>query len=294
MVSPSGGRSAESGRRLTAVAHAFLDQPRLIEQFVTVEHILLVETVAVLPEQQPHPFASAEAAPMDRTATERDKGAQARHDGRIDQRRPALAPVLPGEKAIPFAKAGARRGRGFGVAEPGEGEIADRNHMGIAAAGAAVAAAVAEGVKLLDIADRRAGLFGDPGAQANFEGSMVDRIEWARGQGREVATLFARFAARAPRHQNERGVAAHGHDRRRKADLHRDGRRGGDVHARSPHKNSPPKQSAPRWIGSIAAIVLLCRDKIESARAKKGVRRFSASVGAWIWSRTITKPSPGS
>ena len=49
--------------------------------------------------------------------------------------------------------------------------------MRVAAAGAAVAAAVAEGVELLDIAERHAGLFGDPGAQADLEGAVVDRIE---------------------------------------------------------------------------------------------------------------------
>ena len=44
-------------------------------------------------------------------------------------------------------------------------------------AGARMAAAVAEGVELLDIADGEPGLRLDPGAQADLEGAVRQRIE---------------------------------------------------------------------------------------------------------------------
>ena len=61
-------------------------------------------------------------------------------------------------------------------------QIADRDDMRIAVAGARMAAAIAERIELLDIAERHAGLLGDPGAQADLEGAMPHRIEWAGGQ----------------------------------------------------------------------------------------------------------------
>ena len=70
------------------------------------------------------------------------------------------------------------------VADAGQRQIADRNDMRIAVAGAGVSSAIAERIQLLDIAKRRAGLLGDPFAQANFEGAMPDRIETDRREGR--------------------------------------------------------------------------------------------------------------
>ena len=46
-----------------------------------------------------------------------------------------------------------------------------------AVAGAGMPAAVAEGVELLDIADREPGLRLHPGAQADLEGVVRERIE---------------------------------------------------------------------------------------------------------------------
>ena len=138
------------------------------------------------------------------SAAARNECAQARHDSRVDHRRPALAPVLPGKKSIPFAKAGARRGGGFGSPNAGQGQIADRDHMRVAAAGAAVTAAITERVELLDIAERRPGLFGDPGAQADLEGAMGDRIERARRQAR--ARRLPPIRRPRARHQDQRRV----------------------------------------------------------------------------------------
>ncbi len=97
----------------------------------------------------------------------------------FDQRRAAVAPILPGEEAIPFTKARARRGGEVLAANAGQRQIADRNLVWITAAGAAMAAAIAESIKLFDIADRNAGLLRDPGAQADLERAVIGRIEGA-------------------------------------------------------------------------------------------------------------------
>ena len=60
--------------------------------------------------------------------------------------------------------------------------------MGDAVGGLGVAAAIAEGIELLDIAQAQARLFLDPGAQANFKGAVRDRIE---GAERKTGALVA-------------------------------------------------------------------------------------------------------
>ncbi len=54
-----------------------------------------------------------------------------------------------------------------------------------------MAAAIAESVKLLDIAERRAGLRGDEGPQRQLEGAVAQRIELA---GRQRRKRFRREA----------------------------------------------------------------------------------------------------
>ena len=56
-------------------------------------------------------------------------------------------------------------------------EIADRHHMRAGVVGLRMAAAIAKGVELLDIAEPQARLLLDPGAQADLEGAMAWRIE---------------------------------------------------------------------------------------------------------------------
>ena len=90
--------------------------------------------------------------------------------------------------------------------------------MRVAAVGAAVPAAIAEGVELLDIADRRAGLLRHPGAQADFEGAVVDGVERAgRQRGR-------RRAGRGAGDQDQRRVAAQRDNGGGEADFDGDGR----------------------------------------------------------------------
>lgn len=78
-----------------------------------------------------------------------------------------------------------------------------------------MAAAIAESVELLDIAERYAGLFADPGAQADVERAMRQRIERARRQ--------RRLAAVAPDigNQNGRIIPDDRRDRRCQIDLDR-------------------------------------------------------------------------
>ena len=56
------GQLARVQRRLAAVAPRFLDQPRLVEQLVAVEHLLLVPGRAADAEAEPQPLAPAERA----------------------------------------------------------------------------------------------------------------------------------------------------------------------------------------------------------------------------------------
>ena len=85
-------------------------------------------------------------------------------------------------------------------------------------------APVAKGVKLLHIAKRRAGLLRDPGAQADFEGAMGQRIEGAGGE-RRLRACGAR------RHQDHGRVIGRRHDGGGQADFHGEGGMQGQVHA---------------------------------------------------------------
>ena len=86
--------------------------------------------------------------------------------------------------------------------------------MRIAVAGAGVASAIPEGIELLDIADGRAGLLGDEGAQPDLEGAVAQGIEFAGGQG------GGRVGARTQR-KDQRLVLARRDDRGGEADRQR-------------------------------------------------------------------------
>ena len=56
-----------------------------------------------------------------------------------------------------------------------------------------MAAAVAERVELLDVADAQPGLLLDPGAQADLEGAMRQRVERTEGKsGAHIGLVVAR------------------------------------------------------------------------------------------------------
>ena len=77
-------------------------------------------------------------------------------DVALDDGGPRLAPVLPGEEAVPGLEGRARRARAVVVGGAGQREIADRGDMDVGVAGLRVPAAIAEGVELLDIAEPQA------------------------------------------------------------------------------------------------------------------------------------------
>ncbi len=79
-----------------------------------------------------------------------------------------------------------------------------------------MAAAIAEGVELLHIADSEAGLRLDPGAQADLEGAVRERIE--RTEGKPGAGLAL---AAVTGHENGRLLALDGDDGGGEPDLDR-------------------------------------------------------------------------
>src|SRR6185295_2030777 len=89
----------------------------------------------------------------------------------------------------------------------------DRKHVRIGVVGACMTAAVAEGVELLDIADRKRGLFCDKGTKADLEGAVGEWIERARRQ--TDGRLFHACD------QNLWAIAFHRDDRRGEPDLDR-------------------------------------------------------------------------
>ncbi len=112
-------------------------------------------------------------------------------------------------------------------------QIADRNDMRIGVAGTRMPAAIAEGIKLLDIDDIERRLRRNPFAQTDLEGAMRQRIECAgRQAGRAI--LPAAFAG----DQNLRFFVGDGDDRRGQSDL--DGRRPAAIaHSRSSRNGWP-------------------------------------------------------
>jgi hypothetical protein len=77
-----------------------------------------------------------------------------------------------------------------------------------------VAAAVAERIELLDIADRERGLRGDEGAQPDLEGAVLERVE-------RPARQPERVALGATQNQNARRAVLDRHDRRGQPNLDR-------------------------------------------------------------------------
>jgi hypothetical protein len=87
--------------------------------------------------------------------------------------------------------------------------------MWVAIAGARMSSAIAKGVKLFDIAQRRAGLFRNPFAQTDVERSVPDGIKRSGRQSGDG------FAIGETRRQDQGFVVPHGDDRCGQADLDR-------------------------------------------------------------------------
>src|SRR4029079_15372515 len=140
-----------------------------------------------------------------------------RQDDLVENVRPLLPPILPGEESVPGLEAGAGGvERVDCLRHAGEGEIADRHDVRAGVVGARMAAAIAEGVELLHIADGEPGLGTHPRAQADLEGPMRGRVERTEWQSRAGAALAA-----VAGDENGRLLALDGHDRGGEPDLDR-------------------------------------------------------------------------
>ena len=158
-----------------AVARRLGREPRLVKQLIAFQHPFLVPRRAILGEQQ------AQARQLGLIAL--GPGLQGRNNGLVDQARAAPPPVLPGEEARPGRPGGVGHGGFDGVGR--QGQIAHRDDprgAGAHVGQGRIAALVAEGVELLDIAELEACLGGDEGAQGQLEGALALRIERAEGQ----------------------------------------------------------------------------------------------------------------
>src|SRR5262249_52203334 len=149
-----------------------------IKQLVTLEHALLIPARAFIKAEA---LTYAVTPPVDRSAIACLQPFIERwRDVLIDQRRPAIAKIFPRKMFIPAAPK--RAGDVADIAAAGQREIADRKHAQAAVRILIVPAAIAEGVKLLGVAQLQLGLLLDPHAKPAFERAMQMRIEWAKWQ----------------------------------------------------------------------------------------------------------------
>ena len=186
-------RLAERWRALARASAAarpsrrrFLEQAGLVEQFVALQHLLLVPASPSPQRRSRGARARARqgpARPRRRRHRGRRPGREGRPDRCVEDGRPAAAPILPRENTRTSARNRAPAGSVPRLrAHARQGEIADGDDVGAFVARRRVPAAVAEGVELLDIAERKAGLLGHEVAQADFQRAVEQRVEAARGR----------------------------------------------------------------------------------------------------------------
>src|SRR6516162_611073 len=211
------GHGLPCQRGLAAVAARFLHQAGLVEEFVAVERLLLVPRAAAEREARAHALAAAQRARGRGLGGAARPILEQRQDDLVEDLRPLIAPIFPREEAIPWFESGAGRAQsGEILRHAREREITDRDHVGAGIARPRVAAAIAEGVKLLHIADRKAGLRLDPRPQPDFEGAVRERIERPERQPR---ARLARGAVAG--HENGGLLVLHRDDRGGEPDLDR-------------------------------------------------------------------------
>src|SRR6185437_12239846 len=100
-----GWQLAAFERGPAAVAPCFLDEARLVEHLVAVEHLLLVPRAAAGREALAQPLASAERTGRIVARLALRPGAERRQDGAIENFRALHAPVFPREEAVPRREA---------------------------------------------------------------------------------------------------------------------------------------------------------------------------------------------
>src|SRR5882724_2143445 len=176
--------------RGASVASRFLDQSRFVKQLITVEHALLVPMRALGAEIQPDAILAAERPRRVGLLGLLSPVRQFGKDIALDHAGRRFPPVFPWEVAIPGLKSRARRPLRV-VGRTRKREIADRGDMGIGVAGQRVPAAIAERIELLDVTQPQSRLFFHPGAQADLEGAVRNRVEWAERKPGAPVTVAA-------------------------------------------------------------------------------------------------------
>src|SRR5208283_3188935 len=133
--------SAALQRRLASVAPRFLDEPRLIEKFIALEHVFFVKAFARLFEEQREALLARQARGRDFKRRLGDPGGKIGEDSLLDHLGSAAAPVFPGKEFVPAAVAAALLRKL--LPDAGEREIADRDDVRVAVAQARMPAAIA-------------------------------------------------------------------------------------------------------------------------------------------------------
>ncbi len=206
------------------VAGGLGDQVRLIQELVALQHPFLVPGRAVQGEVQ----AGARPALLGLAASSAPRPAlQRRADGVVEQGGAAAPPVLPREEPGPRRPGRVRR---LGLDRfGGEGQITHRDHprrvrtLDRAHVGhGRIAAAVAESIELLHIAEIEAGLLGHERPQRQFEGASALRIEGAERQAHQGGWPAGARVVRT-HGEHHRLAVADGDDHGREADDDRGG-----------------------------------------------------------------------
>jgi hypothetical protein len=171
MLAPSAAGLRVAG---PAVAPGFLDQARLVKKLVTLQNLLLVPGRTVEAEGETRPLAAQIGG-----HAAFGEGLQRRDDDGVDDCGAGFAPIFPGKIDIPVAPQRVGRLEFAGGAR--QRQIADGNDARAFAGLRQMAAAVAERIELLGIAEIEIGLLAHPGAQAAFQRAMAERIERSEG-----------------------------------------------------------------------------------------------------------------
>ncbi len=189
-------------------------QPRGVEELVAVEHALLVPRRVLDAKGEAHPLAAAERPlPAASSPSARAPSGAAPAGSRRRAASGGRRASPPRGRSRTSAASSRRRGAAPRRVPPGprQRQVADRDQMRAEIARPGMAAAVAESVELLDIAERQRRLLLDPGAEPHVEGAVKDRVERAERQAVRLGRIAGgddqdqRLAARRRRRSRPQG-----------------------------------------------------------------------------------------
>ncbi len=171
----------------TPISVAFLDERRLVQELVSLEHPLAIPRSPAQPET--HLNAIAAARPPLLVSWLCDPLAQARSYALLDRLLSSCKPIFPGQKAVQIAPCGRdrRSGRGLWPAFASQGQIGHRHHPSPAAAFPRLTVAVAEGVELFHVAELDPGLLDHPPPHGELERAVTREVEGAGGERGRIA-----------------------------------------------------------------------------------------------------------